>query len=112
MPSTIEDDPLLELAIPAGDNFRYAEERRLFYVALTRARRQVLLLTLLYRESPYIVELVNDGHVTIESASGEPIKDIPRPKCRTGRMVNRTSRYGDFPGFSNFPSCNQTINQI
>ena len=110
MPSTIEDDPLLELAMPAGDTFRYAEERRLFYVALTRARRQVLLLTLLYRESPFIVELVEDHHLIIESAAGEPIQIIPCPRCRTGRMVHRTGPYGEFLGCSNFPRCNQTIN--
>ena len=88
---------------------RYAEERRLFYVALTRARRQVLLLTLLYRESPFIVELVEDHHLIIESAAGEPIQSSV-PGCRTGRMVHRTGPYGEFLGCSNFPRCNQTIN--
>ena len=39
-PSTKEDDPLLRLALPEGDDFPHAEERRLFYVALTRARRR------------------------------------------------------------------------
>ncbi len=39
LPSTIEDDPLLALAMPAAERHRHAEEGRLFYVALTRTRR-------------------------------------------------------------------------
>ena len=38
-PSTIEDDPLLALAMPTPERYPHAEERRLFYVALTRTRR-------------------------------------------------------------------------
>ena len=38
-PSTIQDDPLLSLFMPTADKMAWAEERRLFYVALTRARR-------------------------------------------------------------------------
>jgi DNA helicase-4 len=44
-PSTRGDDPVLKLAMPEGDNFPDSEERRLFYVALTRARRRVTLFT-------------------------------------------------------------------
>ena len=40
-PSAIADDPVLDLAMPAPEAFPRAEERRLFYVALTRARRAV-----------------------------------------------------------------------
>lgn len=44
-PSTIQDDPVLALAMAEADDYPHAEERRLFYVALTRARRQVTLLS-------------------------------------------------------------------
>lgn len=36
-PSEIIDDSLLDMALPASEPFEHAEERRLFYVALTRA---------------------------------------------------------------------------
>ncbi|WP_245178450.1 3'-5' exonuclease [Cupriavidus sp. AcVe19-1a] len=42
-PNTRADDPVLALAMPAGDNYPQGEERRLFYVALTRARRSVAM---------------------------------------------------------------------
>lgn len=44
-PSGIEDDPILEIAMAQGDSFPHADERRLFYVALTRARKAVFLVT-------------------------------------------------------------------
>ncbi|MRR56629.1 MAG: hypothetical protein EG824_00200 [Deltaproteobacteria bacterium] len=57
-PSAIADDPLLELVIPQPETFPYAEERRLFYVALTRARRCVFLVTVRGTESSFIREIV------------------------------------------------------
>ena len=45
-PSQIEDDPLLEMVLPPKSRgIPYAEERRLFYVAMTRARIGAYLIT-------------------------------------------------------------------
>ena len=46
-PCRVEDDPLLEIVLPPihGQGYPYGEERRLFYVALTRARRGSYLIT-------------------------------------------------------------------
>lgn len=41
----------------SDSDFAFAEERRLFYVAMTRARRKVLFLTVRGKESPFILEL-------------------------------------------------------
>ena len=46
-PSEIEDDPVLDLAMTESDTFLHAEERRLFYVALTRARLTAVLISAL-----------------------------------------------------------------
>ena len=43
-PAEITDDPLLGLVLAAPEAHPNAEERRLLYVAITRARRQVYLL--------------------------------------------------------------------
>lgn len=109
-PSAIEDDPLLSLAMPQGDAFPHAEERRLFYVALTRARRTVLLLTVTKRESPFLLEQVKRGEVKLETASGEDATPIMCPKCKTNRMVQRNGKNGAFYGCSTFPSCRGTTN--
>tara|TARA_Y100000590_G_C15712223_1_gene1010669 strand:+ start:113 stop:2719 length:2607 start_codon:yes stop_codon:yes gene_type:complete len=42
-PSNIQDDPILSLVNDDTDKFEHEEERRLFYVALTRTKKQVFL---------------------------------------------------------------------
>ena len=43
-PAEITDDPLLDLVLAAPEAHPNAEERRLLYVAITRARRHTFLL--------------------------------------------------------------------
>ena len=58
-PSEFEDDPLLSLVLARPDEYEHAEERRLFYVALTRARRQVHLIVDRAHPSSFALELMN-----------------------------------------------------
>jgi DNA helicase-4 len=109
-PSQIEDDPLLDLVMPSPDSFPLSEERRLLYVALTRARREVAMITVVGRESPFIVELLSDGLVTFvgETATDGPAGTItlrPCPRCWQGLLQMKPSRKGDFLGCSRFPRC-------
>jgi hypothetical protein len=57
-PSEIIDDPLLDLVLPVPEDFENGEERRLFYVGLTRAKRRTYLLTKKSRISRFIPELL------------------------------------------------------
>ena len=43
-PAAKENDPLLNIVLSESSRFPHAEERRLFYVAMTRARRRVYLV--------------------------------------------------------------------
>ncbi|MBT8163197.1 MULTISPECIES: UvrD-helicase domain-containing protein [Arthrobacter] len=108
-PSTIEDDPLLQLAMAEPDPYPYAEERRLFYVALTRARRSVLLVTRAGTESAFLLELVRDGVVRIRSVRGDDITPVVCPKCRKRTMKERAGRYGRFLGCAGYPICTGTM---
>lgn len=56
-PSKIEDDPVMKLVIKDDENIDYAEERRLFYVALTRTKNRVYLITPQYHPSKFILEI-------------------------------------------------------
>ena len=59
-PSEFGDDPFMELVLSPKEALPDAEERRLFYVALTRAKHQVLLLTHAEHPSKYVTELLRD----------------------------------------------------
>ena len=105
-PSAIQDDPVLSLAMADPEEYPHSEERRLFYVALTRARQQVCVLTVAGQESPFVVELLKDQQVDVVRSPGPP----PRlcPTCNQGTLTARSGPYGDFLGCSTFPRCRHT----
>jgi len=92
-PSEIVDDPLLDLVLPEPERFDHAEERRLFYVALTRARKSVTILADSEKPSVFVEELVDgDEYQTVES--GKP--EVAQHRCGAcgGRMLAKTSMNG------------------
>lgn len=104
-PSRIEDDPILQLALPAPEPYAYAEERRLFYVALTRARKTVTLITQAGEESAFVVELIKDFNVPTTDYSGEAQAIDVCPECGTGSLVPKFGRYGPYVQCSTAPRC-------
>ncbi len=63
----IEDSEYLNYVIPKEDDYPYAEERRLFYVALTRTKSTVTLLVNKNNPSIFVTELIKDSdkHIKI-----------------------------------------------
>lgn len=109
VPSRVEDDELLNLVIPRPEQFPYAEERRLFYVALTRASRGVFILYNRAQPSRYIRELydISGDDVRFEAVDGSEIH-VCR-SCLVGEMVERPGRdKKPFLGCSQFPNCKHT----
>jgi DNA helicase IV len=56
-PSQISDDPILQLMLSKADNFEHGEERRLFYVALSRAKEKVFILSDKRFASKFVTQL-------------------------------------------------------
>ena len=56
-PSRIHNDPVINFLLRKADKFPYSEERRLFYVAITRARTNVWLLVDRDNRSVFVNEL-------------------------------------------------------
>ena len=101
-PSQIEDDPLLELVFPEGEGYPFAEERRLFYVALTRARRGAYLVTDRMHPSAFVRELIERNsprQIGELVGEGDPLC----PRCATGRLI--ASRSGKNLRCSNYSLC-------
>ena len=63
-PSRVEDDPLLDLVAPPTEPYPNAEERRVFYVALTRGRRGAWLIADAERPSAFVNELLDEYNPT------------------------------------------------
>ena len=106
-PSEVDDDPVLDLALPTPEGYEHAEERRLLYVALTRARRQVTLIGPA-RSSAFVRELTKDGKVEVVDEYGDEVIVCRGSRCEEGTMVRRTGPYGPFLGCSTYPRCKQT----
>ena len=107
-PSRVADDPVLQLAMPGGDSYEHAEERRLFYVALTRARSTATLITVAHKESSFITELVKDQQLEVVNWDGSSSSSEVCPDCGKGFLVPRKGRNGRFVGCSTFPRCRFT----
>lgn len=104
-PNLKGDDQVFSLVMPEGDCYPHGEERRLFYVALTRARRSIAMFTVTGQCSPFLDELVKDGRVTITTIQGEQVQEERCPACKHGVIVGRTGPYGEFRSCSSFPRC-------
>ena len=100
-PSRIEDDPLMDLVLPpiADKAFPVAEERRLFYVALTRARLGVYLATDAARPSEFVSELMK-LHPDLRQLGPRPVTCA---RCSNGFL--HVSKSGRNMTCSNRPYC-------
>lgn len=95
-PTGVNDDPLLEIVLSKGETYPNAEERRLMYVAMTRARRKVYIMTEDRNKSVFVMELEGAKHA-----------DDTIARCQEcgGEMIRRKGPYGEFFGCINFPDC-------
>jgi DNA helicase-4 len=109
-PSEIVDDALLDLVLPKPENFEHAEERRLFYVALTRARKTVTILTSLETPSVFVRELIKDpGYETLQLGEA----GVAEHRCGEcgGRMLAKSTKKGrTFFACEHKRLCGQTLN--
>lgn len=73
-PSRIADDPILGYLLSTPDNYEYSEERRLFYVAITRAKKHAYVLYNQNMPSFFVTEMTlkDDG------------EDMVCPLCKQG----------------------------
>ena len=105
-PSTITDDPLMQLVIPKPEIYPHAEERRLLYVAITRAKKGVFIFSNQRKISPFVTELA--GIARVKTTSVFPKRVNPCPECDMGELAKRVGKFGAFYGCSNYPDCEFT----
>ena len=71
-PSLVSDDPVLNYVLTKSDQYPYGEERRLFYVAITRAKVKTYILYDRRFPSVFVDEFLHPEKVTEESYAKHP----------------------------------------
>lgn len=80
-PCQIEDDPILKLVVHDDKSMPFAEERRLFYVAMTRTKNRVYIATPKNRPSRFLIELIKDYNLTYEGEINMETVDLFSLRC-------------------------------
>ena len=111
-PNKMTDDPILSLLLSEDEGYRFAEERRLFYVALTRTKNEVILL-IPSEASLFVEELMMDNNYLLSNSEGT-LNPTNCPYCKTGKLVIRQNQGNgnQFLGCSHYPNCGQTFSNI
>lgn len=103
-PSGVEDDPSLHVVLPDAEKFAHAEERRLFYVALTRARFKVYVLGPAHAPSPFLDELKAYAATEVMWVE-DNVKGLSCPDCQRKSVLKKSGQYGEFWACARFPLC-------
>lgn len=108
-PSTKGTPPILDGLLAKEEVFEHAEERRLFYVALTRGKDRAYIIADMNDASSFVKELIadhdvelNEFGITVNQAFVEQIRCLI---CETGTLKPRVGRNGTFYSCSHFPRC-------
>lgn len=93
-PSTRISDSLIEAMLSYVDPFPYAEERRLFYVALTRAKRRCFILFRQWKPSPFVLELLRPAYREKVTMRGKVLPVCSG--CMSGSMIKQQGKHGAY----------------
>ncbi len=94
-PSKIQDDPLVDCLLEGKETFPFAEERRLFYVALTRAKVKSFLVVVNGNESAFATEMEKQYANELKKEA------FSCPLCG-GSLGKKIGSYGEFFVCSNY----------
>ena len=84
-PSQISDSPLLKYVLSEPDAYAFSEERRVFYVGITRAKKHTWVLYDMNNPSPFVKEFVTTLDPKTKPGAGIPESELC-PKCHCGRI--------------------------
>ena len=109
-PNQIADDKVLNLVLTNAENYKFAEERRLFYVAITRTKNRTFVLTDNKNPSPFFKEFNESSSVCFVGIKKvEATAQTQCPLCKTGNLYKVAHEGKYFVGCSNFPKCRYTL---
>lgn len=106
-PSQISDSPVLKYVLSEPDAYAFSEERRVFYVGITRAKKHTWVLYDINNPSPFVKEFVNTLEPETKHSAGIPESELC-PKCHCGRIkvVKKGVAVNGNP-YTTFACCNE-----
>lgn len=85
-----------------SEGIEHSEERRLFYVALTRAKKSVYLINDQPVPSKFLLEMSEEKYPEVEHITPRGLNPRVCPKCNTGMLFLKKSQYGLFLGCTTY----------
>lgn len=110
-PNKIEDDSVLEYVLNEKEKYLFSEERRLFYVAITRTKNRTYLIADKYHPSTFVNELIGykTTNVFVDELNSVFNQEYTCKNCG-GALVERRNKKDDsrFLGCVHYPICEYT----
>lgn len=109
-PNRMDDDPILNLVLSSKENYPFSEERRLWYVALTRAKLCTYIIANNTHTSPFLTEILQKCSIMNKKEQIKEQDIIYCPRCKTGNLSEKSYPDGNSCWkCSNYPYCDYTI---
>lgn len=107
-PNERKDEQVVEALLPQLDGFKHSEERRLMYVAITRAKKQSFIIADSDSPSEFVLEMMSDSYpIKVESNlfKDDHLKTFKCPSCYSGYFKRFEGKYGPFYSCSSGDAC-------
>ena len=114
-PSSFEDDPVLDLLLENVKNsYLYSEERRLFYVSMTRWKKLAMLIYSNWKQSLFLKDLLKLWRWTVKILNQwetSLLSEFSAPKCNICGWMLRVSKFESYlgPDFTEFYCSNKEM---
>ncbi|MDA7746011.1 UvrD-helicase domain-containing protein [Psychromonas sp.] len=108
-PNENKEEAVVEALLPLVDGYKHSEERRLFYVAITRTKKKSYLIADSMAPSEFVEELLTPSYeLHIGSTKFEAFyREIFKcPSCDGGYFKLHTGKHGDFYKCTSGLACN------
>lgn len=107
-PSENKDQAIIEALLPTLDDFPHSEERRLFYVGLTRARKKCYIIADPTAPSNFVTEILSPKYgINISSRAFEEAyrRIFKCPHCEDGYFKLIKGKFGQFYACTSGSGC-------
>jgi len=98
-PTERKENEIVSALMPTVDMYPHAEERRLFYVAITRSKKRCYLVADPKEPSEFVLELLSpeyDINIVSEHFTPEKLTARKCPNCKTGYLKPKKGERGTY----------------